>query len=74
MKDATRKAAKATIEELVPEMTFEELIKSVISGELANEARKTASKVYPVASIEIRKTEVRHEKKKQKKPKGEAEG
>ncbi len=65
MKDATRKAAKSRIEELVPKMTFEELMRSIISGELANEARKTASKAYPVASIEIRKTEVLHEKKKQ---------
>jgi len=65
MKDATRKVAKAKIEELVPKMTFEELIRSVISGEVASDVRKAASKVYPVASIEIRKTEVLHEKKKQ---------
>lgn len=64
MKDATRKVAKAKIEELVPEMTFEELINSIISGELQNEVRRAASKAYPVASIEIRKTEVQHEKKK----------
>lgn len=60
MKDATRKAAKAKIDELVPKLTFEELINSVLKGEMQAEVRKTASKVYPIASLEIRKTEVLH--------------
>ena len=64
MKDATRKVARAKIEEIVKELTFEELIRSIINGEIQNEVRKAASKTYPVASIEVRKTEVLHEKKK----------
>jgi len=65
MKNATRKIADEELGKTVPNMTFEDLMNSIIKGELHNRIRKACSKVYPVASIEIRKTEVLHEKKKE---------
>ena len=58
MKDATRKVAKEAVDEVLKDCTFEDLVEMVISGELASIVRKACNKVYPVASIEIRKTEV----------------
>ncbi len=65
MKEATRKVGKEKVEEIVKDVTFEELVQMIIRGELAGEVRRACNKVYPVASIEIRKTEVLQEKKKQ---------
>ena len=64
MKDATRKVAREAVADMVPKMTFEQLMNAVVNGELAGQIRKTCNKIYPVASIEIRKTEVLPEKKK----------
>ncbi len=57
-KDGARLVAKERIEEQVKKMTFDELINSIISGEIQNKLRKECSKVYPIGSIEIRKTEL----------------
>lgn len=65
MKDATRKLAREKVVELATSMEFEELIGSIISGDFGNEVRRYASKAYPIASIEVRKTEVIEERKKQ---------
>jgi small subunit ribosomal protein S3Ae len=64
MKDATRKAAREKLVEIAKSTEFETLVNMIIRGELAQEIRKAATKVYPVASIEIRKTEVMEGKKK----------
>ncbi|MCX6815797.1 MAG: 30S ribosomal protein S3ae [Candidatus Aenigmarchaeota archaeon] len=63
MKDATRAVAKKQVQEIVEKMTFEDLINAVIKGSLQSEIRKTCNKVYPVAGIEIRRTQLLGEKK-----------
>ena len=63
MKDATRKVAWEKVDEMVRSVTFEELMNGIVSGELASEIRKSCNKVYPIAGIEIRKTEVFPEKR-----------
>ena len=64
MKDASRKAAREKLVEIASAMTFEDLMESIISGEFGSIVKKSASKAYPVASIEVRKTEVLEDKKK----------
>ncbi|MBI3190351.1 hypothetical protein HYZ41_01460 [archaeon] len=58
MKDATRKVARQNVDDVLKDETYEGLMEMIISGELASIIRKACNKVYPVASIEIRKTEV----------------
>ena len=55
-KDAARKTAKGLIEEAAKSMTFEDLISNIISGDLQHKIRRETTKVYPIGSIEIRKT------------------
>ena len=57
-KDATRKLTRDLIEQAAAEMTFTDFIDSVIKGDLQHTLKKEASKIYPIGSIEIRKTEV----------------
>jgi ribosomal protein S3AE len=62
-KDNSRKIAKDIVEKIVKESTFDELVSDIISGDLQHEIRKECNKVYPIGSIEIRKTEIAPEKK-----------
>lgn len=57
-KDATRKMAREMIEEAAKKSTFEEFLNSVIAGDIQHKIRKDCSKVYPIGSIEIRRTEL----------------
>ena len=62
-KDATRKAGREKLKEVASSTNLEELVNMIIRGELGQEIRKARNKVYPVASIEVRKTEIMEEKK-----------
>ncbi len=66
IKSAARKKAKELIEAAAKEKTYEELIKSVIAGELQQLVKKECSKISPVGNIEIRKSAIMHEKKEKK--------
>lgn len=57
-KDATRKLTRDLIEKAAAESTFEEFVNAIISGDLQHNLKKEASRIYPVGSIEIRRTEV----------------
>lgn len=57
-KDATRKLAVELIDEAAKKSTFEEFMNAVIAGDLQHSMKKACSKVYPVGSIEIRRTEL----------------
>lgn len=67
MKSATRKKAREVIEATLKEKTFEELMKSIIAGEVQQLVRKECSKISPVGNIEIHKSEILPEKKKAEK-------
>lgn len=62
-KDETRKTAIDLIGEAAKKMNLDEFINSVINGDLQYKLKKDCSKVYPIGSIEIRRTEVVDEKK-----------
>lgn len=64
MKDATRKTAREKLVEIANSTNFEDFMNKIIKGEVGMEIRRTCNKVYPIASIEVRKTEVMHEDKK----------
>ena len=64
IKGATRAKCKEIIERIASETNFEDLAKMMISGKLSALVRKEITKVYPVSGLEIRKSEVLHEKKK----------
>lgn len=57
-KDATRRLTRELIDEAAAKSTFEEFVNAIIAGELQHKLKKDASKVYPVGSIEIRRTEL----------------
>ena len=57
-KDAARKMAKDMVDDMAKEMTFEEMINSIIAGDIQHDIRKECTKIYPIGSIEIRKTEL----------------
>ena len=57
-KNATRKMAHDMIEEAASKATFEEFINAIIEGNLQHKLKKDCSKVYPIGSIEIRRTEL----------------
>ena len=61
-KNATRKLARDMIDEAAKKATFEEFMNSIIAGELQHKLKKECSKVYPLGSIEIRRTELVKEK------------
>lgn len=63
-KAAARKKAYEMIEEAASKSTFEELINSIIEGDLQHSIKKECSKIYPIGSIEIRRTELVKENKK----------
>lgn len=58
LKTAARAAAYELIEKTAKQSNFEDLMQSVIKGELQQKIRRECNKIYPVANVEIRKTEV----------------
>ncbi len=64
IKSATRAKAREIIEAAIKEKTFDDLMASIISGDLQQSVRKECSKISPVGNLEIRKSEVFSEKKK----------
>lgn len=62
-KRAARKLAREMIDEAASKSTFEELINAIIAGDLQHDIKKQCSKIYPIGSIEIRRTELVAEKK-----------
>lgn len=66
IKSSARKKAKEIIEAYSKDKTFEEVIRGIISGELQQLVRKECSKISPLGNIEIRKSEIIREKKKEK--------
>lgn len=62
-KDGARKIARDIVEKVVKESTFDELVGDIIAGDLQHEIRAECNKVYPIGSIEIRKTELAPAKK-----------
>lgn len=58
VKDAVRARLKETIQQLVPGMTIEEFIKSVISDKLQLAIKDACKTIYPAGMVEIRKSEV----------------
>ena len=65
IKSATRQKAKEIIEAEVKEKTFEDIVRSIISGDLQQLVKKECSKISTIGNIEIRKSEIIPEKKKE---------
>jgi len=63
MKNAARSFTKEYVDNISKEKTFEELMDMIIRGDLQVQLRKQCSKVYPVGIVEIRKTEIKAQKK-----------
>lgn len=63
-KAATRQIAKEFIEKAAKEANFEDFVKSMVTGQLQQAARKEINKISPVGNIEVRKSELLREKKK----------
>ena len=61
-KNDTRKLAVDLIEEAAKKIKLEDFINSIIAGDLQHKLKKDCSKIYPVGSIEIHKTEIVDEK------------
>jgi len=57
-KRAIRKIQKETIEELVPQMTLDEVINAMLFGDIAEEISTRARKIYPIRRTEIYKSKV----------------
>ena len=55
---AMRQIIEATLKEMGPQTTLSEMIKKVISGDLAKDLAKACHVIIPIKRIEIRKTEV----------------
>ncbi len=56
-KDAARKTAKDIIDDFAKKQTSEEFINSIIAGDIQHKVKKESNKIYPIGSVEIRKTE-----------------
>ncbi len=56
--DAMRSIMGVTLVELGKEMTLSDLVKAIVSGDLAKDLAKACRVVIPIRRIEIRKTEV----------------
>lgn len=59
LKKAARKVAREIVDAEAKKTAFEQLMQSVIKGDLQHKIRKECGKIYPVANVEIRKTEVK---------------
>jgi len=57
-KDATRRLAAELVEEAAKKSTFEGLMNAIIAGDLQHSMKKACSRLYPVGSLEIRRTEL----------------
>ncbi|UXD21501.1 30S ribosomal protein S3 [Ignicoccus pacificus DSM 13166] len=57
-KKAIRKIQKEVVEELVPQMTLNELINAMLFGDLSEEISKRARKIYPIRRTEIYKSKL----------------
>lgn len=68
IKAATRQKAKEIIYAETKDKTFEDIIRSIISGDFQQLIRKECSKISPLGNIEIRKSELMTEKKKIESP------
>ena len=55
--EAIRKVMDEILEKRVKEMSFDELLQSVLDYKLQSEMRSASNKIYPVANMEIRKIE-----------------
>ena len=64
IKAATRQKAKEIIDAETKDKTFEDIVRSIIAGDLQQLIRKECSKISPIGNIEIRKSELLIEKKK----------
>ena len=62
-KNAARAYAAELIDGIAKENKFEELVGMIIRNELQMELKRKCSKVYPVGSMEVRRTELLEEKK-----------
>lgn len=72
-KNATRKKARETIDAVAKETTFLDLINMIIAGELQQKIRKDSSKISTIGNIEIRRSYILPEKKKEEQPAEELE-
>jgi small subunit ribosomal protein S3Ae len=57
-KRAIRKIQKEVVEELVPQMTLDELINAMLFGDLSEEISQRARKIYPIRRTEIYKSKL----------------
>lgn len=57
-KSAAIKILNDTAAEFAESKEFDDFVKSMVFGELANEFKKRCEKIYPVSKVEIRKSEV----------------
>jgi len=55
---ALRSIMAEELHRMVPEMTLSEMVKSIISGDMAKELAKVSRVIIPVKRVEVRKTEV----------------
>lgn len=58
LKVASRSVARDFIDKAAKSSNFEDFMQSVIKGDVQHRLRKECSKIYPVANVEIRRTEV----------------
>ncbi len=65
IKAATRLKAKEVIEKTISESSLDDFVKLIASGELAAMIKKECNRISPVGNVEIRKSEVMKEKKKE---------
>lgn len=68
IKASARTKAGEIVEKAVKESTLDELIKLIVTGELTSSIRKECNKISPVGNVEIRKSEILKERKKEEKP------
>ncbi len=68
IKASTRTKAGEIVEKIVKESTLDELIKLIITGELTSMIKKECNKISPAGNVEIRKSEILRERKKEEKP------
>jgi small subunit ribosomal protein S3Ae len=60
VKKAARAEMSAAIEDYCKNKTLDKIVDSIIRGELTKNVRQRVGKVYPVSSIEIRKSKVKN--------------
>lgn len=58
IKSATRKDISKKLREFLKDKTTEDIINFIISGELQKKLKEKMKKIYPVQTVEIRKSEI----------------